>query len=175
MKWLFGMAMLFLFFALPVNAELFSWTDQNGVKHYSNAPPPEGQAAETRTELKHDAEQYEKWNEARQSRQTRILEEGRSEAESRSTIKSTQPGAKATLRPGNVVMYSTPNCGYCRKAKSFFDKYKIAYTEYDITTDKQAKERFTALKGNGVPLIVVGDRRIPGFNEKLLRNLFGIN
>ena len=45
---------------------------------------------------------------------------------------------------------------------------------YDITTDKQARKRFKKLNGSGVPLIFVGEKRVPGFNEGLLRGLLGI-
>ncbi len=173
MKCLIAIIMVFAFLALPVGAEIYSWTDKNGVKHFSNEPPPGGETAEQQEEVKHDAGQYEKWNEARQSKQEKMLEEGRSETHS--AKKTTPPVAKVTKRPGNVVMYTTPTCGYCKRARSFFGKYHIAYTDYDITTDKQARKQYKELKGSGVPLILVGDRRLPGFNEKLLRNLFGIN
>ena len=45
---------------------------------------------------------------------------------------------------------------------------------YDITSDRRAHERFKELRGNGVPLIFVGKTRIPGFQEGLLKSLFGI-
>ena len=70
-----------------------------------------------------------------------------------------------------MVMYATPSCGVCVKAKVFFEKHKIAYKEYDITKDQQARKRFNALNGRGVPLILVGKHRIAGFNERALRNL----
>lgn len=42
-----AMVMVFLFAILTasgVQAEIYSWTDENGVKHYSHTPPPEGTA-----------------------------------------------------------------------------------------------------------------------------------
>ena len=42
-----AIAMVFLFFVLTasgIQAEIYSWTDENGVKHFSHTPPPEGTA-----------------------------------------------------------------------------------------------------------------------------------
>ena len=39
-----AMVMLFIFIGLTasgVQAEIYSWTDENGVKHYSHTPPPD--------------------------------------------------------------------------------------------------------------------------------------
>ena len=39
------MVLLFAFLsASGVQAEIYSWTDENGVKHYSHTPPPDGTA-----------------------------------------------------------------------------------------------------------------------------------
>jgi hypothetical protein len=40
----FAMVMVFIFIGLTafgVQAEIYSWTDENGVKHYSHTPPPD--------------------------------------------------------------------------------------------------------------------------------------
>jgi glutaredoxin len=81
---------------------------------------------------------------------------------------------RMTKGPADVVMYATRTCGYCVRARAFFAKHNIAYTEYDVKSDKQARERFKKLNGSGVPLIFVGNNRVPGFNEQLLRRLLGI-
>jgi glutaredoxin len=163
---------LVAFLALPACADLYSWTDANGVKHFSNDPPPDGREAVQSTEVKHSSDRYQKLEEQRQSRQDKVLEDGRSDdAESKPKVSH---GRRATGQSRNVVIYTTPKCGYCARAKAFFSKNGIAYTEYDITTDKKAHERFSNLKGTGVPLIFVGDKRVQGFNEGLLRRLLAI-
>lgn len=167
-----ALIILVAFLALPACADLYSWTDANGVKHFSNDPPPDGQEAVQSTEVNHSPDQYRKLEEQRQSRQDKVLEDSRSDdAESKPKISD---GRRATGKPRNIVMYTKPNCGYCARAKAFLSKNGIAYTDYDITTDKKAHERFRKLKGTGVPLIFVGDKRIQGFNEGLLRRLLAI-
>lgn len=163
--------LLFLLISIPVSADIYSWTDANGVKHYSNQPPANGTAVQTKKEIKHNSAQYKQWDRQRRKSQTNVLKTSPS-----TKAQSMQPG-KEGLRtpPGNVVMYTTPTCGYCKRAKSFFLQHNIGFIEYDITADKSTMERFKSLNGRGVPLIFVGDKRIAGFNKTLLKNLFGIN
>lgn len=63
-----------------------------------------------------------------------------------------------------VVIYTTPRCTYCKKAKQYFSSHNISYTEYDITTDVNANKRFREMGGRGVPVILVGKKRMNGFS-----------
>jgi glutaredoxin len=65
-----------------------------------------------------------------------------------------------------VIMYSTRWCPYCRKARAYFEGHKIAYVEYDVEASAENRQQFEALKGRGVPLILVGDKRMEGFSAR---------
>lgn len=67
-----------------------------------------------------------------------------------------------------VVLYGTPTCPYCGQARAYLKERGIAFADYDLTTSPQAKEAFGKLEGKGVPLLLVGDRRIEGFNQKAI-------
>lgn len=67
-----------------------------------------------------------------------------------------------------VVMYATERCGYCIKAREYFDDKGIEFTEFDIDRSAVAKRNFNALGAPGTPLIYVGYRRTDGFNKKKL-------
>ncbi|MCG7908436.1 MAG: glutaredoxin family protein [Candidatus Thiodiazotropha taylori] len=64
-----------------------------------------------------------------------------------------------------VVIYSTEWCGYCEKAKRYFKRKKIKYTEYDIEKSSRAKRQYKKMGATGVPVILVGNRRMNGFSE----------
>lgn len=163
--------MLFLLISVPVGADIYTWTDANGVKHYANQPPANGKTVRSNAEIKHDATQYEQWERQRRESQANALNTG----QSGSASQSEQLGKNSSRNPpGRVVMYTTPTCGYCKRARAFFSRHNIGFTDHDITADKSAMERFKALNGRGVPLIFVGDKRIAGFNKPLLENLLGI-
>lgn len=67
-----------------------------------------------------------------------------------------------------VVMYATERCGYCTKARAYFNDEGIEFIEFDIDRDAAAKRNFKALEAPGTPLVYVGYRRIDGFNRKKL-------
>lgn len=71
-----------------------------------------------------------------------------------------------------VTMYATSWCGYCRKARDYFRRKGIPYTEYDIEEDRRAKRRYDAMGATGVPVILVGDRRMNGFSESGFERIY---
>lgn len=166
-------ALFFVIMTIPVAGDIYTWTDENGVKHFSNEPPPDVDTVEQRAEIKHDAAQYKQWDEERKAQLDKITDNEPSD-DSAEREKKANPGAKKIPAPGEVVIFTTPTCGYCKRAKAFFAKHNIAYTEYDIAADPQAKKRFRELNGNGVPLIYIGKERVVGFNQSRLQRLLGI-
>ncbi len=63
-----------------------------------------------------------------------------------------------------VVMYSASWCTYCKKARRYFKRENIPYVEYDIEKNKVAKKQYRSLGGKGVPVILVGKKRMNGFS-----------
>jgi len=68
-----------------------------------------------------------------------------------------------------VVMYATPTCGYCKKARRFFAEHRIPYTEKNVNASAEASREMRALGGRGVPTILIDDEVIRGWNEQALR------
>lgn len=69
----------------------------------------------------------------------------------------------------DVTIYSTPSCGYCKKAKTFFSEHDVAYTEHDVSDDKDKRKEMIEKSGQmGVPVIVIDDEIIVGFDENKL-------
>ncbi len=74
-----------------------------------------------------------------------------------------------------VVMYSTPTCHYCNLAKEFFDEYNIAYEVFDVQSDLEKRKEMMEKSGQmGVPVILVDDVLVRGFDEEQLRKLLNI-
>lgn len=71
-----------------------------------------------------------------------------------------------------VIMYATDWCGYCKKARKYFKKNGIAYTEFDIEKNAAAKRRYKQMGAHGVPVILVGDRRMNGFSEEGFERIY---
>jgi glutaredoxin len=75
-------------------------------------------------------------------------------------------------RGKKVVMYSAPWCAACKGAKRFFREKGIPFREMDIQKSRLARREFDRLNGRGVPLILVGDKRMNGFSPKSFMKLY---
>ncbi len=76
----------------------------------------------------------------------------------------------------NVVsIYSTPACVYCNMMKDFLRNRDIAYEEYDVATDLAKREEMIEKSGQmGVPVAVIGQEVLVGFNRERISQLLGI-
>ncbi len=71
-----------------------------------------------------------------------------------------------------VTVYSTSTCPYCKRAKDYLTQKGIPFTDYNVGEDREkAKEMIQKSKQMGVPVIVVDDEVIVGFNQAKLDSL----
>ena len=78
-------------------------------------------------------------------------------------------------RQKRVALFTGPGCVWCVKAKNFFKKHKIKFNEIDVTKNKKAADdckKHTG--GGGIPVILIENRWISGFNENLIKKELGI-
>ncbi len=73
------------------------------------------------------------------------------------------------IDPKRVKVYSRRGCSWCDRARAFFKKNNIEFTEHFIDESPKHKKEFVQLKGTGTPLILIGPNEIPGFNEKAIK------
>ena len=65
-----------------------------------------------------------------------------------------------------VVVYSTPTCPYCKRAKDYLTQKGISYVDYDVAGDKEKAREMIQKSGQmGVPVIIVDDEIMVGFNQ----------
>lgn len=75
----------------------------------------------------------------------------------------------------NVTIYSTPTCHFCHMAKEYFKENNIAYTEHDVASDMAQRKEMVEKSGQmGVPVIIIGDNLIVGFNKPVISKLLGL-
>ena len=81
------------------------------------------------------------------------------------TVQATNALATPKPTPGprkRVIMYTTTGCPACVAAKAYFAKKGLFYSEINVDTSTSAE--FKRIGGKGVPLILIGEQRIQGFN-----------
>lgn len=80
-------------------------------------------------------------------------------------ILDTLPGAGD---PSRVVMVSAEWCGFCQKQLADFRAAGVRFTELDFD-QADGRNAVEALGGRGVPLTVIGDQVIHGYNRPALQ------
>lgn len=78
------------------------------------------------------------------------------------------PAAQVRQEGPKVEVYMTTWCGYCKKTLSYLDGKGVPYAAYDIESDSAAKERYQALGGQGVPLVVIDGKKISGYSPQAM-------
>lgn len=74
-----------------------------------------------------------------------------------------------------VKIFTTPTCGYCRQAKDFFKDHNISFSEVDVIKDQAALKEMADKSGQmGVPVILVDEEIVVGFDRDRLAGLLGI-
>lgn len=125
-------------------AEIHKWTDENGIVHFSAQPPSKGDSKQINVDV------------------VQASSSGFSVSQplvnSASTKKNKQKAKK-------IVMYATSWCPYCQKARDYFIKNGLKFTEYDVEQDESKMRKFKRLGGSGYPLIMIGkDQQMQGFS-----------
>ncbi|MBX9805094.1 MAG: glutaredoxin 3 [Alphaproteobacteria bacterium] len=66
-----------------------------------------------------------------------------------------------------VIIYTTPQCYYCVKAKKLFDKLDVPYLLCDVSEDVDLRKEMLERSGGrtSVPQIFIGDAHIGGFDD----------
>ncbi len=137
-------------------AGYYTWTDDNGVTHFTDRPPAQAQQGVTQGQVDVpemlDAPGYRlpSWGE----------------------VRDRPTGAPAKGK--KVVIYTTQRCGYCRKAKAYMSANNIRFTEYDVETSSKGRSDYQRMRGTGVPIIMVGEQRLNGFNQDRLARALGL-
>ena len=74
-----------------------------------------------------------------------------------------------------VAIYSTLTCPVCKRAKDYLSRKGVPYIDYNVAADKEkAHEMIHMSKQMGVPVIVVNDKVMIGFNQSQLDKLLSL-
>ena len=134
---------LWLVIALGASAaEIHQWKDSEGQMHFGDRPPVDVKSEVVR--VKPNVYQSP----------------------------TVEPLASDFKTDRSVVMYSASWCGYCKRARRYLEDKGIAYTEYDVETSEKGQEDYRRLNAHGVPIILIGQKRMNGFSAAAFEALF---
>ena len=156
-KWVGALSILMLLAAGGMaGAEIYRWVDENGGVHFSDQAP-EGNAGVER-------------HQARPA-----LEVG--PGAGKQDEGNTNGGKAVPVRKSwpKVELYTTSWCGYCRQAKEFLTSQGVPFSEYDIEKNTEAARRFKKVNpSGGVPVAVIGGRKLVGYSQRAYAQALGL-
>lgn len=72
----------------------------------------------------------------------------------------------ATQAAPNIVIYSSPTCGFCHMVKQYLEGKGYEYREKDISVDREALSFVLDKVGQAVtPIITIDDKIVVGFDR----------
>ncbi|MCW5625819.1 MAG: glutaredoxin family protein [Burkholderiales bacterium] len=129
--------------AFPAAAEIYRWVDADGRVYYTDTPPPKNAGKKLKIDTRPSV------------------------APAPKPLPSTaaKPAPSPAVRGEPVRLFTTAWCGYCKKARAYLQSRQIPFEDLDIETSQWAKGQYDALGGQGVPVILVGGRRMDGYDQ----------
>ncbi len=74
-----------------------------------------------------------------------------------------------------VKVYSTPYCPWCKRTKKLLEDNGIAYQDFDVAADREAREEMIRKTGQmAVPVIEIDSDIVVGFDEGWLKQKLGL-
>ena len=123
-------------------AEIYTWKDAQGKTHFGDRPPGDSDSRQLELEIN-------------------TVHRPELQTQNSPSVANRQ-----------VVIYTTDWCGICRRAKDYFRSQKIPYREYDVEKSDRGRRDYKRLNGTGVPIILVGDKRMNGFTPEGFNRLY---
>jgi len=138
-------------------AEMYQWVDENGAVTFKDSPPP-ASGKQKKVKVYNDGD----FDPAPPPQPVPVT---------RGDKRAVKPAAQSVTSKnerftGTVEIYVTAWCGYCKKAQKYMKENGIPYVAYDIEKDSAAMQRHKELGGRGVPLIVIGSKKMSGFSQE---------
>lgn len=72
-----------------------------------------------------------------------------------------------------ITLYSSSNCPHCKRLKQWLQHNGQRFQEFDVQRNARAAKAFARLGARSVPVLMVGEQRIDGFDPRRLQQVFG--
>jgi len=80
-----------------------------------------------------------------------------------------------TQKTQRIIVFSTPHCPWCTKVKQYLKQNNFRFRAIDISKDDRAAKDLVRRTGQmGVPVTLINNRPIVGFNKKEIDKALGI-
>ncbi len=83
--------------------------------------------------------------------------------------------AGGVQRAHRVLVFTTPTCPWCTRAKAYLREQHVPFREVDVSRDAAAARDLVRRTGQmGVPVIEIDGRPVVGFDRPRINRLLGL-
>ena len=75
------------------------------------------------------------------------------------------------MKTVRITLYSSRNCRYCRQARQYLRDSGLRFQELDVQQNLRAQRMLEKMGARSVPVIMIGDKRVDGFDRERLERL----
>jgi glutaredoxin len=138
--------------AAPAAAQVYKWTGPDGRVHYGDRPPDNAQLKDLRIGVTSHLgpAQVDAWTDV---------------------IRRPPPPTQAAPGALAITMYATSWCPVSKRARSYFAQKGVDFREVDVEGSEDGAREFREFGGQGVPMILVGEQRMRGFDAAAMDKL----
>jgi glutaredoxin len=77
------------------------------------------------------------------------------------------------MKAATAIVYSAPGCSDCEKVKQLLTTAGVEFEVKDVMTDLEAREAVEKLGFLGIPVTVIGDQAVKGFQPDEIKKMIG--
>jgi glutaredoxin 3 len=74
----------------------------------------------------------------------------------------------------DITVYTSTSCTFCKALKQYLNEKDVNFTERNIDQDKEAVQYLIEHGHRGVPVTVIGDQEIVGFDKEKINAALGL-
>ncbi|RME90951.1 MAG: NrdH-redoxin [Anaerolineae bacterium] len=83
--------------------------------------------------------------------------------------------AQTKKRYPRVIIFTTPTCTFCRRAKNYLRQRGVPFKDVDVSRDPAAARDMVRRSGQqGVPVLDIGGKIVVGFDRPKIDRLLGL-
>lgn len=71
----------------------------------------------------------------------------------------------------NVTIYTSSTCPHCTSAKEYLKEKNVEFIEKNVQTDAEARKELIKMGHMGVPVIIIDEEEIVGFDKAKIDSL----
>ncbi|PIS29718.1 MAG: NrdH-redoxin [Candidatus Marinimicrobia bacterium CG08_land_8_20_14_0_20_45_22] len=73
-----------------------------------------------------------------------------------------------------IIVFTSPTCSWCNAVKRYLRENHMSFRDVDVSRDAEAARDLARSGHRGVPVVLINNRPVVGFNKPEINRLLGI-